>query len=320
MPFLDQRAARPQRAARAHARGRAPLRALRRREPDQRPEPRAHRGAAAGARRPRAAPAALLGQPQLAPVPRRHAARDGGRRRRRGRSRSSPRPTARTRAAASTSRTSSGRAPRWGPARPSSTSCASSTTTPASSRPTPTSCARRSHAAAAAPRRRGSSFTAHSIPLGDGGGVRLRARSSGETCGLVAAAVPARALGARLPEPQRLAEQPWLEPDILDHLARSRPRASRDVVVAPDRLRVRPHGGRLRPRHRGAASAPPRSASASCAPRPRGPTRAFVRMIRELVEERVAGGERRALGARGPRADTCAPDCCASGAARPAAR
>ena len=34
---------------------------------------------------------------------------------------------------------------------------------------------------------------------------------------------------------------------------------------------------------------------------------AFVRMVRELVEERVAGGERRALGARGPRADRLRP-------------
>ena len=47
---------------------------------------------------------------------------------------------------------------------------------------------------------------------------------------------------------------------------------------------------------------------------------AFVRMIRELVEERVTGGERRALGASGPRADACAPDCCSSGVTRPSAR
>ena len=47
---------------------------------------------------------------------------------------------------------------------------------------------------------------------------------------------------------------------------------------------------------------------------------AFVSMIRELVEERVAGGKRLALGTRGPRADPCAPDCCASGAAPPVAR
>jgi ferrochelatase len=42
---------------------------------------------------------------------------------------------------------------------------------------------------------------------------------------------------------------------------------------------------------------------------------AFVRMIHELVTERVAGGERRALGASGPRPDVCAEDCCTMGAA-----
>jgi ferrochelatase len=47
---------------------------------------------------------------------------------------------------------------------------------------------------------------------------------------------------------------------------------------------------------------------------------AFVRMVRELVEERVSGGPRRKLGVRGPRPDVCAPDCCASGAPKPPAR
>jgi ferrochelatase len=44
---------------------------------------------------------------------------------------------------------------------------------------------------------------------------------------------------------------------------------------------------------------------------------AFVRMIRELVLERVALGERRALGTRAPRPDACAPGCCGRAAPRP---
>ena len=37
---------------------------------------------------------------------------------------------------------------------------------------------------------------------------------------------------------------------------------------------------------------------------------AFVRMIRELILERTAGGPRRALGTSGPRANVCADGCC----------
>jgi ferrochelatase len=43
----------------------------------------------------------------------------------------------------------------------------------------------------------------------------------------------------------------------------------------------------------------------------------FVRMIRELVEERMnENSNRPALGTLGPSHDVCAPDCCSSGAAR----
>jgi hypothetical protein len=72
---------------------------------DQRPEPRVPRRAARGLRRQRARPAGLLGQPQLGPLPHRHAgqmADDGVRRA----PASSPRPTRRTPAAGSTARTS----------------------------------------------------------------------------------------------------------------------------------------------------------------------------------------------------------------------
>ena len=52
---------------------------------DQRPEPRVPGRAARGPRRRRDRPARLLGQPQLGPLPGRHAAADGGRRRHPGR-------------------------------------------------------------------------------------------------------------------------------------------------------------------------------------------------------------------------------------------
>jgi ferrochelatase len=40
----------------------------------------------------------------------------------------------------------------------------------------------------------------------------------------------------------------------------------------------------------------------------------FVRMVRELVEERLSGAPLRLhLGARGPAPDVCPPGCCPSG-------
>ena len=46
--------------------------------------------------------------------------------------------------------------------------------------------------------------------------------------------------------------QPWLEPDVNDHLEALAAAGTTAVVISPDRLHLRPHGGRVRPRHRGA--------------------------------------------------------------------
>ena len=107
MPVPRERHPRPQRPTRAARGGRPPLRALRRRQPDQRPEPRAHRALRVELDATRDRAADLLRQPQLA-------SRSSPTRCGRwpttassARSRSSPPPTPRTRAAASTARTSS---------------------------------------------------------------------------------------------------------------------------------------------------------------------------------------------------------------------
>ena len=117
-PVPRERHARAQRPARAARGGRAPLRALRRRQPDQRPEPGADRGAPSRARRTRHRPADLLRQPQLG-------SRSSPTRSARwpttassARSRSSRPPTPPTPAAASTARTSSTPSRRSGPKRP----------------------------------------------------------------------------------------------------------------------------------------------------------------------------------------------------------
>jgi ferrochelatase len=156
-------------------------------------------------------------------------------------------------------------------------------------------------------------FTAHSIPLAMAAASDYVAQLE-ETCGLVAAAAghPAWALvyQSRSGPPG----QPWLAPDILDHLAALRSEGVTDVVVAPvgfvsDHMEVRYDldvEARRRAEELGLGYV--RAGTAGTHP-------AFVRMVRELVLERVAGAPRRALGALGPRPDPCAPGCCPAAAA-----
>jgi ferrochelatase len=158
-------------------------------------------------------------------------------------------------------------------------------------------------------------FTAHSLPASMAAGcdyvVQLR-----ETCTLVAAAIPHAHWALAYQSRSGPAAQPWLEPDILDHLDALRAEGVQDVVVAPvgfvsDHMEVVYD---LDIEARGRADALRlgfvRAATAGTHP-------AMVRMIVELVQERVAGAPRRALGRRGPRGDVCAVDCCAPGAPRP---
>ena len=112
IPFLENVTRGRGDPARAARGGRAPLRAVRRRQPDQRAEPRPDRRAPARARRARDRPADLLRQPELGPVPRGHAPRRWRTTASSARSRSSPRRTRATRAAASTARTSTSRSRR----------------------------------------------------------------------------------------------------------------------------------------------------------------------------------------------------------------
>jgi len=116
-------------------------------------------------------------------------------------------------------------------------------------------------------------------------------------------------------------QQPWLEPDIKDRIEQLHAAGdSRELVIVPigfisdhmeviydldtevrrlcDRLGVRMH----------------RAATVGDHPR-------FVRMIRELIVERMTGAaDRRALGRFGPSHDVCPADCCLSPPQRPVGR
>ena len=105
--------------------------------------------------------------------------------------------------------------------------------------------------------------------------------------------------------------QPWLEPDILDVLRKLKEQGgSSDVVIAPigfvsDHMEVlfdldtEAHELCLE-----LGLNMVRSETVGTHPR-------FITMIRELILERVEGGQTRdALGTMGPRPDACPPDCC----------
>jgi ferrochelatase len=113
--------------------------------------------------------------------------------------------------------------------------------------------------------------------------------------------------------------QPWLEPDVGEAIAEiARAGTARDVVVVPigfisDHMEVMydlDEEARTRAAELGLGFV--RAGTVGTHPR-------FVRMIRELVEERLTDSPRRlALGNLGPSHDVCPVDCCKYEPRRPA--
>ncbi|MCB1021600.1 MAG: ferrochelatase [Bryobacterales bacterium] len=149
-------------------------------------------------------------------------------------------------------------------------------------------------------------FTAHSVPLSMASSSKYVAQIE-EASRLVGAGIgrhqPKLVWQSRSGPPT----QPWLEPDILDYLRGLE--GVQDIVIVPigfisDHMEVlydldteavdvcRELGLNME-----------RAATVGAHPR-------FVRMIVELVEERMEGGPRLALGSLGPSHDFCPADCC----------
>jgi protoporphyrin/coproporphyrin ferrochelatase len=105
--------------------------------------------------------------------------------------------------------------------------------------------------------------------------------------------------------------QPWLEPDILDHLREVKKRdLASAVVLAPisfisDHMEVL-YDLDIEARELCDSLPLPMVRAKTVGVHPK-----FISMIRELIEERTnPGTERRALGSLGPRQDDCSQDCC----------
>jgi ferrochelatase len=159
-------------------------------------------------------------------------------------------------------------------------------------------------------------FTAHSIPRA------LAATSDYEAELREAASLVAFPLGrpewslvyqSRSGSPS----QPWLEPDIADHLRSLAATGVTDVVVAPigftsDHMEVL-YDLDLEAKSRALELGLNMVRAATVGTHPR-----FVRMVRELVEERLSDAPARLhLGARGAAPDVCPPGCCPPGRGSP---
>jgi ferrochelatase len=153
-------------------------------------------------------------------------------------------------------------------------------------------------------------FTAHSIPRAMAASSPYEAQLR-ETAGLVASALGRSRYALAYQSRSGPPGQPWLEPDILDELQSVAADAT-DVVVAPigfvsDHMEVvydLDLAAERRARELGLTMV--RAATVGSHAR-------FVRMIRELVVERVSETPVRAyLGTSGPAPDACAAECCRS--------
>jgi protoporphyrin/coproporphyrin ferrochelatase len=161
-------------------------------------------------------------------------------------------------------------------------------------------------------------FTAHSIPMAnaDSSDYVVQLRNAAQ---LVADAVferTAEVLPWELVFQSRSGApgQPWLEPDICDHLEALHSEGAGGVVMVPigfisDHMEV-VYDLDTQAREKAAELGLPLGRSATVGTDPR-----FVRMIRLLVQERIAVAkgvepQRLCLGDRGPNHDVCPMDCC----------
>ncbi len=167
-------------------------------------------------------------------------------------------------------------------------------------------------------------FTAHSLPLSMAGRCDYE-RQLDESCRLVAEAVAIEPGRWRLVYQSRSGrpQDPWLEPDILDHLRELKRGGAEDVVIHPigflsDHMEVLydlDEEARLLSEELGLNMV--RSRTVGVHPR-------FVAMLGEIIQERIGPmaipePARRAIGRYGPSHDVC-PELCCPAPARPASK
>jgi ferrochelatase len=158
-------------------------------------------------------------------------------------------------------------------------------------------------------------FTAHSIPSGmaEGSDYEVQLREAARLVAEQAGRAEWRLVFQSRSGPP---SQPWLEPDILDHLASLKTEGAEDVVVAPIGF-ISDHMEVVYDLDTEAAARAQELGLNLVRVPTVGTAPEFVAMIRELIVERTEGGDRRALGPRGANHDLCPEDCCPAPPLRP---
>jgi ferrochelatase len=162
-------------------------------------------------------------------------------------------------------------------------------------------------------------FTAHSIPQAMADGCRYEVQLR-EVCRLVTEGVGRADWNLVYQSRSGPPQQPWLAPDICDFLRQQHATSKlQNVVIVPigftsDHLEVvYDLDTEARELCDNLGINMGRAATVGTHPR-------FIRMIRELIVERMTGSSTRpALGTLGPNPDVCLEGCCLYSSARPAA-
>lgn len=154
-------------------------------------------------------------------------------------------------------------------------------------------------------------FTAHSIPMSMANHCNYEKQLQ-ETCRLVADAVGVPAERWRLVYQSRSGrpQDPWLEPDILDHLQHLGEDGVRRVVVMPIGF-LSDHMEVLFDLDEEAQEKATELGMSMVRAKSVGTHAKFVQMLRELIQERLDSEvPKRAIGQLGPNHDVCPVDCC----------
>lgn len=162
-------------------------------------------------------------------------------------------------------------------------------------------------------------FTAHSIPMTMADNCDY-VKQLTETCELTAKALGLNNYKLVYQSRSGPPTQPWLEPDVLDHMRELHAAGVRHVLLHPigfisDHMEIlydldteaKELGHELQMQF-------VRTSTAGTNPK-------FARMMADLVEERLESNnvaEKKAIGCFGPAPDVCAPGCCAYTPTRPA--
>ncbi len=157
-------------------------------------------------------------------------------------------------------------------------------------------------------------FTAHSIPRSMADNCRYEEQLL-ETCRLVAEAAGNNSWRLVFQSRSGPPSQPWLEPDICDYLKELKASGAEEVVIAPVGF-VSDHMEVVYDLDTEARQLSEELGLNMVRARTAGTHPAFIRMVRELIMEKMdVELPRRWLGTQMPRPDVCVEGCCSKGAA-----